>query len=339
MDPFGIIRKIIVRPVTTVVSTAFDRYRTKTSDQISSVKEIALKASIVAISSAIVIWAAVFMYIAFYYTFIPAVAHTRPVYMQFESCTTNNQRGPCSFPHAHVSLTKRQQLLMVGQPYRVYLSIDMPESPQNQDLGMFMVCAEMRDQLTQLRDHSCRAAMLHYKSKLIRTITTLIMSPLYVMGLKEEAQQVFIELFTNYEDDQSHPVTDVFIELQSRELQYYSMTLHITAHFSGLRYIMFHWPMLSAAIGICTNLFFIMIVSLLSWYHWGDYVWIEDAKEIFRNTVSRRRRNRGDYSTSIDESNKILDDDDIISLADDPSAFSNRSVDNKFGNLNSSSKC
>lgn len=108
-----------------------------------------------------------------------------------------------------------------------------------------------------------------------------------------------------------------------------------------------------------------MIVSLLSWYHWGDYVWIEDAKEIFRNRVSRRKRNRGgisqiaisisikffnefifataDCSTSIDESNKILDDDDIISLADDQSAFSNRSgdspVDNKYGNLNSSSKC
>lgn len=84
MDPFGIIRKLIFRPVTNVVSTAFDHYRTKTSDQISSVKEIAVKASIVAISSAIVIWAAVFMYIAFYYTFIPAVAHTRPVFMQFE---------------------------------------------------------------------------------------------------------------------------------------------------------------------------------------------------------------------------------------------------------------
>lgn len=66
MDPFGIIRKIIFRPVTTVVSTAFDHYRTKTSDQISSMKEIAVKASVVAIlaiSSAIVIWAAVFMYI------------------------------------------------------------------------------------------------------------------------------------------------------------------------------------------------------------------------------------------------------------------------------------
>lgn len=84
LDPFGIIRKMVFRPVTSVVSTAFDHYRTKTSDQISSVKEMAVKASIVAISSAIVIWAAVFMYIAFYYTFIPAVAHTRPVYMQFK---------------------------------------------------------------------------------------------------------------------------------------------------------------------------------------------------------------------------------------------------------------
>lgn len=61
----------------------------------------------------------------------------------------------------------------------------------------------------------------------------------------------------------SHPVTDVFIELQSRELQYYSMTLHITAHFSGLRYIMFHWPMLSAAIGECC------ILRLVCRYVWG----------------------------------------------------------------------
>lgn len=28
------------------------------------------------------------------------------------------------------------------------------------------------------------------------------MSPLYVTGIKEESQQVFIELFTSYQDDQ-----------------------------------------------------------------------------------------------------------------------------------------
>lgn len=157
--------------------------------------------------------------------------------------------GPCSFPQAHVLLTRKQQLLMVGQPYRISVNIDMPESEQNLRLGMFMVCAEMRDQRTQLRNHACRSSMLHYRSQLARTITTLVMSPLIVLGLKEETQQIPIEVFSSYEDDQENPVTDVFVEIQSRQIQFYSVTLHITAHFSGLRYIMFHWPILSASIG------------------------------------------------------------------------------------------
>lgn len=138
---------------------------------------------------------------------------------------------------------------MVGQPYRISVNIDMPESEQNVQLGMFMVCAEMRDQKTRLRNHACRSAMLHYRSNLARTITTLVMSPLIVLGFKEETQHVPIELFTNYEDDQENPVTDVFVEIQTKQIQFYSVTLHITAHFTGLRYIMFHWPMLSASLG------------------------------------------------------------------------------------------
>lgn len=75
------------------------------------------------------------------------------------------------------------------------------------------------------------------------------MSPLIVLGFKEETQQIPVELFANYEDDFDNPVTDVFVEIQTRQIQFYSVTLQITAHFSGLRYIMFHWPVLSAAIG------------------------------------------------------------------------------------------
>lgn len=45
------------------------------------------------------------------------------------------KRGVCSFPSAHVQLTKRQQLLMMGQPYKIHLDLDMPESPTNRELG------------------------------------------------------------------------------------------------------------------------------------------------------------------------------------------------------------
>lgn len=212
----------------------------------------------------------------------------------FRSCL--NDQSICSFPRAHVSLTKRQQLLMIGQPYRIIVNIDMPESPKNQDLGMFMVCAELRDQSTQLRDHSCRATMLRYKSSLVKTITTWVYSPLYVLGMQDEKQQIPVELFTHYEDEQAHPVTDVYLEIQSKQIQFYAVTLHITAYFTGLRYIMFHWPIVSASIGISTNLFFILIVSILSWYHWGDAVWIEDAKDKLRKRVkspSKRRLDAG----------------------------------------------
>lgn len=203
-----------------------------------------------------------------------------------------NDQAICSFPRAHVALTKRQQLLMVGQPYRIIVNIDMPESPKNQELGMFMVCAEMRDQSSQLRDHSCRATMLRYKSSLVKSITTWVYSPLYVFGAQEEKQQIPVELFTHYEDEQTHPVTDVYLEIQSKQIQFYAVTLHITAHFTGLRYIMFHWPILSSAIGISTNLFFILIVSVLSWYHWGDAVWIEGAKEKLRKRVATSSKRR-----------------------------------------------
>lgn len=159
------------------------------------------------------------------------------------------EAGLCSFPKAHVLLTRKQQLLMIGQQYRISVQIDMPESEENLRLGMFMVCADMRDQSARLQSHSCRSAMLHYRSQLARTISTLVMSPLIVFGFKEETQQIPVEIFANYEDDQENPVTDVFVEIQSRQIQFYAVTLHITAHFSGLRYIMFHWPILSASIG------------------------------------------------------------------------------------------
>lgn len=75
------------------------------------------------------------------------------------------------------------------------------------------------------------------------------------------------------------------MQIQSKHIEIYSARFLINAQFSGLRYIMFHWPILSAAIGkslrknlpqvhflseyilgITSNLFFIALVCMLSWY-------------------------------------------------------------------------
>lgn len=198
---------------------------------------------------------------------------------------------------------------MLGQSYKVYVNLDMPESHQNRDLGMFLVCAEMRDQAQNLRGHSCRSAMLRYKSDLLTRITTWVLSPLYISGLREEKQTVQVELFSDFLDEKSNPVTNVYVEIQSAAVQFYDITLQITAQFTGLRYFMFHWPVLSAVIGTTTNLILILLVLLLSWYHWSDTTWVDDAREKFQK---RKGIKPGDKAVQkAKKKSDLVDDEDI----------------------------
>ncbi|KAJ2943148.1 hypothetical protein O0L34_g18857 [Tuta absoluta] len=109
-----------------------------------------------------------------------------------------------------------------------------------------------------------------YRSRFHQLLRTVVLAPFLLAGVSEEKQQLQVELFSDFEEDQNIPVTDAYVELQSRWAQVYACELHIEAHFQGLRYVMFHWPKISAAIGISTNLFFVSLVFILSWYHLQD---------------------------------------------------------------------
>ncbi|KAG5321325.1 BSCL2 protein, partial [Pseudoatta argentina] len=240
----------------------------KTRQSIQSAKDTVFRGGIVIISTVLIVWLSIFLYTVFYYSYMPSMSYVRPVHLQFKSC--DEKKGICSFPQARVQLTKRQQLLMVGQPYKMNLHLEMPESTANKELGMFMVCAQLRSRDGHLVDHICKSAMLHYRSTLLHTLTTFLFSPMMIFGNVEEKQDIVLELFNNFEEDQNHPVTIIFIEIQSRHIEFYSANLIINAHLSGLRYWMFYWPILSSCVGIGTNLFFIMLVCILSYIHFGS---------------------------------------------------------------------
>ncbi|KAG8257278.1 Berardinelli-Seip congenital lipodystrophy 2 (seipin) [Homalodisca vitripennis] len=156
---------------------------------------------------------------------------------------------------------------MIGQRYKMFLNLEMPESPANVDLGMFMVCARMVDKGGVLVSNSCRSTMLHYRSQFLNLLYTCVNSPFFLFGSKEEKQLLTIELYSDFEEHQGHPVTDIYLEIQSRFIELYSASLHIQAHLSGLRYLMFHWPLLSAILGVSSNLFILAFIFSLSWYH------------------------------------------------------------------------
>lgn len=114
---------------------------------------------------------------------------------------------------------------------------------------MFTVCGTVKDYGHVEVARSCRMSMLHYKSDLLKTILTFVFAPLLVFGYREEKQLVTVELFSNFLDDSTHPATNIDITIHCRDIQLYSAQLQVVANFTGLRYLMFNWPVLSALIG------------------------------------------------------------------------------------------
>ncbi|KAK6623378.1 hypothetical protein RUM43_009230 [Polyplax serrata] len=264
LKPFR--RMMFTMPGLSYVNNRVEEIKDRSNEKIKKVKGTALRGGIFILSFSIIVWMAIFIYVAFYYTYMPALTHVRPVHVQFKTCD-DAESSICSFPYAHVILTRRQQFLMVGQSYKIYLNFEMPESVANRNLGMFMVCLDLNDKDGTHVARSCRPVMLHYRSRLLHIIKTVVMAPLLVLGTAEEKQLITVEMFSDFEEDDNHPVTNMYVEIKSKKIELYSSSMHIHAHFTGLRYLMFHWPVLSAILGVGTNLFLILFVLLLSWYH------------------------------------------------------------------------
>ncbi|KFB43523.1 AGAP003143-PA-like protein [Anopheles sinensis] len=284
LDPFKIIRNYVFKPIATLGLAAAEEYQARKAKSVKTTKNVFLKLIIVVLVGFSVVWASIFLYLYFYYSYMPSVLHMKDVHLNIREC--KDSAVDCKpYPTANVALTNHQRFLMVGQPYKIILNLEMPESEQNGKIGMFTVCGTLKDYQQEEITSSCRMSMLHYKSDLLKTILTVVFAPLLVFGYREEKQLVTVELFSHFLDDSNQPATNIDITIQCRDIQLYSAELHVIANFTGLRYLMFNWPVLSAIIGITTNLFFILIVCLLSWYHWDDTEWITDIRDRYQQIV------------------------------------------------------
>lgn len=279
LGPRQYVRQRVKLPLVKFIHETVALYKTRTQTGVNNLREILIRGTVIALITSLLVWLSILMYMAFYYVYVPSVRHERPVHLKFRPCGTTfdcqEEKGMCSFPSAHVQLTSKQQLLMLGQPYKIHMELEMPESPANRDLGMFMVCVDFRASNGKTLANSCRSAMLHYKSNLLDILYKLVFIPFFIFGSAEEKQTVHVELFADYKESEYQPVTDIYVEIQSRHIEIYSAKFSVNAEFSGLRYVMFNWPILSAALGITANLFFIALSCLISWYqiiHSEEYV-------------------------------------------------------------------
>ncbi|KAK3710546.1 hypothetical protein QZH41_009366, partial [Actinostola sp. cb2023] len=155
---------------------------------------------------------------------------------------------------------------MRGQRYQVHLDLEMPQSPVNEKLRMFMINLKFLSNSGKPLATSSRSSMLHFRSGFLKAISTTFMSFPLMFGFSEEKQTVAVKMFENYVDDSYHPVTKINVVILAKHVEIYGASLRIEAEFSGFRYILFNWPMSSGLICISTNFVVACIIFFFA-YH------------------------------------------------------------------------
>ncbi|XP_029368698.1 seipin-like isoform X2 [Echeneis naucrates] len=236
----------------------------------------------------LLLWLATFLYGSFYYAYMPRAAFSTPVHYYYRTDCESPSSFLCSYPVANVSLMRnKKHVLTFGQAYQISLQLEMPESPTNQELGMFMIKTTCFSRDGGRIVSSARSSMLRYRSDLLRTLGTLLFFPAFVSGAIEQKQILEVDLFPDYTDDPYSPSVTAVIEILSNKVQIYSSQLFVHAHFTGIRYLLFYFPVSSALVGVSSNFIFLSVVFVLSYMRVG---WKPDELRA-DGPVSARERN------------------------------------------------
>lgn len=232
-----------------------------------------LQAAILFCVLGLLLWVSIFLYGSFYYSYMPTVSFSTPVHFYYTSDCDSSESTLCSFPRANISFMKNEkdQVMANGQPYRISVDLEMPESPVNEQLGMFMIKMICYTKGGRIVSSVSRSTMLHYRSSLLKTMSTLLFSPLLLSGMAEQKQLIEVELVSDYKTNAYEPTVGAVIEIQSRRVQIYSSQLRIHAYFRGIRYVLYNFPLTSAVIGVATNFAFLSVIVLFSYlqFIWG----------------------------------------------------------------------
>jgi len=135
------------------------------------------------LTTSLILSLSIFLYATFYHAYMPVEVHEEELQLQFLPC--DSKPALCSFPNASIQL----RTLMSGQEYSVAVLLEVPDSPVNQDLGMFLSCLAVHGK-TGETSRACRSSILDFRSDLLRMIETLVLAPLHMVGITTQRQWV-----------------------------------------------------------------------------------------------------------------------------------------------------
>ncbi|KAI9499264.1 putative adipose-regulatory protein-domain-containing protein [Zychaea mexicana] len=224
-------------------------------------------------------------YMTFYRQYIPKTSHTEPIYFQYHQ----QQEGPLGV----VDLAKSQPYapLRHEQAYDVSVTLHVPTSDVNFDLGNFMIKTWLQTGDGTSVVHSSRPAILRYQSKTQRMLHVLAKALPLLVGLTEESQVITVPLIKGYVEDKAgvilahklkakdlnvglaKHVTQAIISISTHQLQLYDANIHVVADFRGLRYYMYHRRFITALGFIVMFILIEMICAAIAWKFFGQNLW------------------------------------------------------------------
>ncbi|KAF9108201.1 Berardinelli-Seip congenital lipodystrophy 2 (seipin) [Mortierella sp. GBA35] len=173
-------------------------------------------------------------YLSFYWIYIPRRGHVGQVHLQYDKFSSSGDSGPT----AVVDFTKGgrySQILRADQAYDILIKLVVPTSSSNVALGNFMVMVQLIGANGHVIVTSSRPAIITFESLLLRIFRTIWRAIPLVLRWTRESQTIRLPLIENFVETSSNPVTKALIEISNPRLQIYRTTLHIDAHFQGLR--------------------------------------------------------------------------------------------------------
>eukprot|EP01125_Pyxidicula_operculata_P011287 TRINITY_DN3695_c0_g1_i1.p1 TRINITY_DN3695_c0_g1~~TRINITY_DN3695_c0_g1_i1.p1 ORF type:complete len:301 (-),score=22.73 TRINITY_DN3695_c0_g1_i1:65-967(-) len=199
-----------------------------------------------------------FLYFIFYRNLLTTPAQEfihQPLYLRFDS--PSRERTP------ETNLFIHRNKLTYKQTYRMTIYLELPESPNNFDIGMFMLnltnnyVSDHHSDLslfdknilpyrpdTIIAGTSLRPATLHWKSGLQRSMDIVFYSIPLVLGIRyfEPKQYMTVVMFDDFvfNPPSGFPHLDVVFQISDPNIQVYNAHIEIDAQLYGLSYVCYY---------------------------------------------------------------------------------------------------
>ncbi|KAI7827081.1 putative adipose-regulatory protein-domain-containing protein [Gamsiella multidivaricata] len=205
-------------------------------------------------------------YLSFYWVYIPQRGHVGQVHLQYERPTAPGLI--VNGPSAEIDFSRGGrygQFLRADQAYDISVKLHVPTSERNVEIGNFMVMVTLLRADGKIIMTSSRPTILTYQSVPLKLMKTAWKAVPLVLDWSKEDQMLRVPLVENYIEDASNPVARAYVEISSPELQVYKSSIHIDAHFHGLRYFMYYYKLSTALVFMSVFIFWEIIFSVVTW--------------------------------------------------------------------------